>query len=86
MVVVMKAHGVVGLRISPGRSRSRVDGVYLMPWTPEDAERHTRKADTPELQRLWSEVANRVLEATGDEGRAIREANAVVARNRRGND
>lgn len=54
-----------------------------MPWTPEDAERHTKKADTPALQRLWSEVANQVLETTGDEGRAIRKANAVVARNRR---
>jgi uncharacterized protein YdaT len=51
-----------------------------MPWTSEDAGRHTKKADTPELQRLWSEIANQVLDSTGDEGRAIREANAVVAR------
>jgi hypothetical protein len=39
-----------------------------MPWTLSDAERHTHK------------VANDALERTGDEGRAIREANAVVAR------
>lgn len=51
-----------------------------MPWTAQEAERHTKKADTPELQQLWSDVANRVLEETGNEGRAIREANAVVAR------
>ncbi len=51
-----------------------------MPWTAEDAERHTHKADTPELQELWAKVANEALERLGDEGRAIREANAVIAR------
>ena len=52
----------------------------LMPWSPEDAERHTHKATTWELQELWAKVANECLERTGDEGRAIREANAVIAR------
>jgi len=51
-----------------------------MPWTPDDAERHTRKAKTWELKELWAKVANACLERTGNEGRAIREANAVVAR------
>lgn len=51
-----------------------------MPWTPEDAERHTHKATTPALQQLWARVANETLERTGDEARAVREANAVVAR------
>ncbi len=51
-----------------------------MPWTADDAERHTHKADTPSLQELWAKVANETLDRTGDEGRAIREANAVVAR------
>jgi hypothetical protein len=51
-----------------------------MPWTPNDAARHTRKATTPALQELWAKVANEALARTGDEGRAIREANAVVAR------
>ena len=51
-----------------------------MPWSPEDAERHTHKASTPELQELWAKVANECLERTGNEGRAIREANAVIAR------
>ncbi|HUC64745.1 MAG TPA: hypothetical protein VMA53_04905 [Stellaceae bacterium] len=51
-----------------------------MPWTPDDAERHTHKATTPELQELWAQVANECLERTGNEGRAIREANAVIAR------
>jgi hypothetical protein len=51
-----------------------------MPWTPNDAERHTHKATTPELKELWAKVANEALRRTGEEGRAIREANAVVAR------
>jgi len=51
-----------------------------MPWTPDDAERHTHKATTQELKELWAKVANDCLERTGDEGRAIREANAVVRR------
>lgn len=55
-----------------------------MPWTPEDAPRHTHKADTQDLCEVWAEVANKVLAETGDEGRAIRAANAVVARLRTG--
>ncbi len=51
-----------------------------MPWTSNDAEKHTRKATTPELKELWAKVANESLDRTGDEGRAIREANAVVGR------
>jgi hypothetical protein len=51
-----------------------------MPWTADDAERHTHKATTRRLKELWAKVANECLERTGDEGRAIREANAVVAR------
>jgi len=51
-----------------------------VPWTPDDAENHTHKATTWELKELWAKVANATLERTGDEGRAIREANAVVAR------
>lgn len=51
-----------------------------MPWTAEDADRHTHKADTAERRKLWAAVANDCLDRTGDEGRAIREANAVIAR------
>ena len=51
-----------------------------MPWTSDDAERHTHKASTPEPKELWAKVANESLARDGDEGRAIREANAVVAR------
>jgi hypothetical protein len=51
-----------------------------MPWTPDDAERHSHKAATPTLKELWAKVANERLGSTGDEARAVREANAVVAR------
>jgi uncharacterized protein YbjQ (UPF0145 family) len=51
-----------------------------MPWTANDAERHTHKATTSALQNLWAKVANDALERLGDEARAIREANAVIAR------
>jgi hypothetical protein len=55
-----------------------------MPWTPEDAERHTHKATNWALKELWAKVANECLERTDDEGRAIREANAVIARQAEG--
>jgi hypothetical protein len=51
-----------------------------MPWAPDEAVRHTHKATTRALRELWAKVANDALERTGDEGRAIREANAMVAR------
>jgi hypothetical protein len=57
-----------------------VKGNPKMPWTSNDAERHTHKATTAELKELWAKVANESLERSGDEGRAIREANAVIAR------
>jgi hypothetical protein len=55
-------------------------GAAKMPWTANDAESHTHKAITSELKELWAKVANESLERNGDEGRAVREANAVVAR------
>lgn len=45
-----------------------------MPWTPDDAERHTHKATTWALKELRAKVANECLERTGDEGRAIRDS------------
>ena len=49
-----------------------------MPWKPGSAPRFTKKADTSSKKALWSEVANTVLKKTGDEGQAVREANAVI--------
>jgi uncharacterized protein YdaT len=52
-----------------------------MPWTVEDVDRHYRGL-TDHEKRMWVDVANQQLTAHGDEGRAIREANAVVTRYR----
>jgi hypothetical protein len=54
-----------------------------MPWSANDAEKHTHKATTSELRELWAKVANESLERTGNEGRAVRAANAVIARKAR---
>lgn len=54
-----------------------------MPWEPKEAKRFTKKANTPKKKRQFSHVANSILERTGDEGRAIRGANAAVAGKRR---
>ena len=55
-----------------------------MPWKPNDGpSRHTKKAKSPTAKRQWVHVANKVLAQTGSEGRAIREANAVVKRRRK---
>lgn len=51
-----------------------------MPWSAEDAPKHTKLANTPRKRVLWARVANAVLERTGDEGRAIREADEVVSK------
>ncbi len=57
-----------------------------MPWAPGDAARHDKKAKSAVAQRQWSHVANAVLAKTGDDGRAVREANAVIARRSHGLD
>jgi hypothetical protein len=51
-----------------------------MPWSAADAKRHDKKAASGKKSRQWSDVANSVLERTGDEGEAVREANGVVKR------
>lgn len=49
-----------------------------MPWKAADAKSHTKAANTPRRQRMWAHVANGVAKDTGNEGQAVREANAVV--------
>jgi hypothetical protein len=51
-----------------------------MPWSASDAQRHNGRADTPEKRALWAKVANEELREHGNEGRAIRAANAAVDR------
>ena len=49
-----------------------------MPWGADDAPGFSRRARTPKLRRLWAKVANSELMHHGDEGRAVRAANAAV--------
>jgi hypothetical protein len=79
-MVRVQVEGHVTFWIDEAVSANHLRETGQMPWTPNDAERHTHKATTWELKELWAKVANECLERTGDEGRAIREANAVVAR------
>lgn len=70
--------GLIGpLRLFPGR---HAEPTKPMPWTPDQATQHTKRASTKKLQRQWSATANSVYERTGDEGRAIRGANSVVGK------
>jgi hypothetical protein len=43
-------------------------------------------ADTTNRARMWAKVANQELADHGDEGRAVRAANAVVHRDYRKDD
>lgn len=54
-----------------------------MPWSASDAHAKTKKARSPKRKRQWSKVANSVLARTGNEGRAVREANAVIVRSKK---
>lgn len=59
-----------------------------MPWKPSEAQEFTKKADTPEKQKLWADTANGRLKQCQDDGgetkeceaSAVRVANAAVAR------
>jgi hypothetical protein len=51
-----------------------------MPWSAADASRKTHKAKSAGAKKQWSATANAVLAKSGDEGKAIRIANAAVAK------
>jgi hypothetical protein len=51
-----------------------------MPWTPRQFKDRFNKKLTSAQAKVAAEVANQVLAKTGNEGRAIREANAVAGR------
>ena len=51
-----------------------------MPWGYTDAIKHTKKAKSRHAQEQWSTVANKVLHDSGDDGKAIRIANAAIAK------
>jgi hypothetical protein len=54
-----------------------------MPWLMSSASKHTKKADTPQKAHQWRSVANRVLNESGDEGKAIRIASAAVKKKKK---
>jgi len=56
-----------------------------MPWTAADAAAHNKKAKGKAAAQ-WAAVANSVLARTGNDGRAVRAANAAVARRTHGLD
>lgn len=54
-----------------------------MPWDPDDASKHTKKAKSPKAKRQFADVANSALKRGASEGSAIRQANAVVAKRKK---
>ena len=55
-----------------------------MPWASKDASRFTKRAKSPKAKRQFAKVANKVLAESGDEGKAVRIANAAVKRRKKG--
>ena len=55
-----------------------------MPWSAKDASRFTKKAKGPKAKHQFAKVANKVLADSGDEGKAIRIANAAVKKRKKG--
>jgi len=51
-----------------------------MSWGPEDAKRHTKKANTPAKKRQFSEAANNARSRALAEGKSESEADAVGVR------
>jgi len=51
-----------------------------MPWLNDAGSLRHNKLAQGKSGEIWRKVANETLERTGDEGRAIREANAVIDR------
>jgi hypothetical protein len=54
-----------------------------MPWTMASAYRHTHKAKGPAAKKQWSAVANKVLKESGDDAKAIKIANAAIAKRKK---
>lgn len=50
-----------------------------MPWTADDAPRFNKSTSkNRHLRQVWANAANNALREYGDEGKAIRVANAAV--------
>ena len=53
-----------------------------MPYSPAEASKHTRKANSPSKKRQWSHVFNSMLERGSSEKSAFRAAAGTVKRNK----
>ncbi len=51
-----------------------------MPWTPSDAQRFTKKADSAIAKRQWRDVANAQIARGKSDKVAVMSANAAVAK------
>lgn len=54
-----------------------------MPYSPADAKRFTKKANSPRKQRQWSHVYESARERGASEGSAIQQASGVVKKRRK---
>jgi len=55
-----------------------------MPWNAQDAPKFNASTrNSPHLKELWANTANAALRKYGEEGKAIRAANAAVKKNLR---
>jgi hypothetical protein len=54
-----------------------------MPWDASSFSKHNKHATVHQLRKA-AERANEVLEATGDEGAAVRAGNALIKRMKHG--
>lgn len=55
-----------------------------MPWNAKDATKFTKKAKSKVAKRQWKDVANSMLARGADDATAIKAANAVVAKRKKG--
>jgi len=54
-----------------------------MPWRSKDVPAKTSKAKSAVAKKQWTSTANAVLAKSGDDGKAIRIANAAVKKRRK---
>jgi hypothetical protein len=49
-----------------------------MPWTAADSKKHSKLASKGKAARQWADIANSVLQRTGDDASAIKQASGVI--------
>ena len=51
-----------------------------MPWSAKEAAHKTKEANTPKKRKAWATIANKALKTYKSEAKAIKIANAAVAK------